>query len=288
MRRQGRWRRLLGQGLLALGLAGGAGCINCLHPVRPPRPEVIEPCQVLPKACRSQVYVFFVNGLDPLNKDNLTGVRDYVQALGFIKTYYGQIYHVFWFDDEIRRLHQEVPDARFVLVGYGRGANMVRSMAHTLQADDVPIDVLMYLGGESMKPGPCHPPENVHRVINIMACGAGQGCHDLGDSGAGVETICVTDVGQAGLPTHPETLDILTRELMAVAATVPVVMPKEEPLPPQLEEAPTPRPVQPQSSKQRDEWDFLKPVSQLKMPGSEPATNEPPVAKPARDSMVAK
>ena len=46
-----------------------------------------------------------------------------------------------------------------------------------------------------------------------MAGRGGLGSHGLGENaGDEVENVWVTDVCQAGLPTHPETLDILTRE----------------------------------------------------------------------------
>src|SRR5438034_10131305 len=87
-------------------VAANAGCLGFLHPVDMPyAKQLTEPCQSVPRCCRDHVYIFMVNGLDPWNYGNLTGVRDYIQELGFNKTYYGQVYHVWWFNAEIRRIH---------------------------------------------------------------------------------------------------------------------------------------------------------------------------------------
>src|SRR5437763_11677820 len=88
----------LGGLLLALTLLGSTGCLSFCHPIDPIAPEQAAPAQALPEACRHHVYVFFIHGLDPLDFANLSGVRDYVQSLGFIKTYYGQLYHLWYFE----------------------------------------------------------------------------------------------------------------------------------------------------------------------------------------------
>src|SRR5437764_243197 len=49
----------------------------------------------------SYVYVFVVNGLDPLNYGNLTGLRDHIRALGFEHVFFGQLYHAGWIKKEI-------------------------------------------------------------------------------------------------------------------------------------------------------------------------------------------
>ena len=107
-----RLQRGLGRWLLAGGLmAGMSGCLSGLHPIADPEADLVEACKVVPKCCRGHVFVFLLNGADPINKDNLSGVRDYLIGLGFEKVYYGQVYHACWFKKEIRRLHEEDPDA---------------------------------------------------------------------------------------------------------------------------------------------------------------------------------
>src|SRR2546422_4435526 len=126
------YRRTVLACLLAAVLAS-TGCMSFVHPVDVPPEAQAEPCQVPPTCSRDHVYVFFIHGLDPLDIANLNGVRDYVHKLGFHKTYYGQLYHKAYFEKKAISIHKEDPDARFVLVGFSFGANMVRSIAQALK-----------------------------------------------------------------------------------------------------------------------------------------------------------
>jgi hypothetical protein len=219
------------QGLLALILAAGSGCLGFLHPVAPPAPELVAPCQALPKCCKDHVYVFFLNGCDLLNCGNLTGLRDFVQCLGFTKTYHGQLYHVWWFEKEICRLHREDPCAHFVLAGPGRGGSVLQDVARSALARGIWIDRVICLGGS--------PPEESPAVEGSLP-------PPLYLPGA-------TDCG---------TPERLAQELMLVAATVPVEAPK--PVAPPREEAPTPHPMKVRNVAPPTGWDFLSPVSRLK------------------------
>jgi hypothetical protein len=261
MVQQGGWPRLLARCVLAAGLLGNAGCLGFLHPVDMPyAKQLTEPCQAVPKCCRDHVYVFMVNGLDPWNYGNLTGVRDYIQELGFNKTYYGQVYHVWWFNAEIRRIHQQDPHAHFAIVGFSVGANLAHTMADAVHKDGVMIDLFVLLSGNHIvKALPQDRPENVGRIINILASGTMQSFGERDWA----ENVRLDDAWHFDSPTHHYSLETLSQELSALAATVPVIEPVEQQIKP-LEETPTPRPLKKiEETAQRDEWDFLKPVSQL-------------------------
>lgn len=264
MRRQGRLRRVLGRALLALGLAGGPGCLSFVHPIDHGCPELVEACRVQPKCARDHVHVFFVHGMDPFDCANLEGVRDYVNALGFHKTYYGQLYHTWQFEKALCEVHRADPEARFVLVGFSFGANMARNIAQEAKKDGILIDLLVYLGGNTLKDTPGDQPENVCRILNVLAA---SGCIWNGDTMRRAENIEVPGVWHFGSPSHPCTLRALARELAEVAARVPVAAPAA-PAPAWPEAAPTPRPVTSQKPAPRDEWDFLKPASHLGAPAS--------------------
>src|SRR5262249_14970241 len=134
--------------------------------------QVAEPCQAVPKACRGHVHVFLMNGLDPMNYGNLIGLRDYLQELGFCKTYYGQLYHLWWFESEIRRLHTEDADAHFALIGFSLGSNVVYEIARAVERYGVHIDLLVFLSGNHFaSPMPHRRPENVGKVVNLLASG---------------------------------------------------------------------------------------------------------------------
>jgi hypothetical protein len=245
MKEAARWNREILRFLLGAAVATGSGCLGYLNPVDSPVPEVKHSCCHLPKYERDHVYIFFLNGIDPVNYGNLTGIRDYVQDLGFHKTYYGQLYHVSYFAEEIRGIHQHEPDAHFVLVGLGRGARKIRDLAQTVKAEGIPIDLMVYLDAKL--------PEGVG-IENGPVLGHfhnEQFCSETGQQ---------QDLWLFGNPTCRQTLELLAHQLGQIAAAIPVVETAEPaPMPRMLDEEPTPRPVQRQDPVQRDEWDFLKP-----------------------------
>jgi hypothetical protein len=277
MKRHGCWRRWA-RWLVAAGLLSGPGCMCYLHPLDSPSAVLAEPCSGVPKGARDHVYVFLVHGMDPLDYANLTGLRDFIQDLGFRNTYLGQLYHPPYLYRQILRVHQEDPDARFVLIGFSFGANMVRYLAQDMKAHDIPVDLLVYLGGNTLHNNDYDQPENVKRILNILASGAIW----HGDTMDRAENIQVTDVWHFGSPTHPRTVELLSRELAVVAASVPVEVPADPE--PEPETGPTPRPVTAQAPAHGEEWDFLKPVGHLSLlPGAAaaPAANPVPLPRPA-------
>ena len=243
-----RWvRGLMGRWVVATGLFGAPGCMPFLHTIDAPPVERVTACKAAPSCCRNHVYVFLVHGLDPFDWANMAGLRDHIQGLGFRKTYYGQMYHTPRFEKEIRRLRQEDPEARFVLIGFSFGANMVRHLANQARAEDIPIDLLVYMGGNTLKNEPRDQPDNAGRVVNILASGAVW-------NGAWMdraENIHEQDVYHFGTPSHPYTLEVLSRELVAVAGHVSVA---ETDIPAWPE---GPAPDLPA------EWAFLRPVARL-------------------------
>ncbi len=237
MHGKARARRWLSRGLVALVLMTGPGCLSFLHPIDPPVNDHVACCKSLSSCCRNHVYIFFIHGLDPLDYANLSGVRDYVQSLGFIKTYYGQLYHTHYFEKELRRIHEEDCDARFVLVGFSFGANMVRNVAQAVKSDGIFIDLLVYLGGNTLENRPKDRPENVGHIVNILATG----CIWNGDHLDDATNLNYDDVWHFGSPSHLQTLQVLAEQLAIVAGRVPVAEPEAA----ATEEA-------------SGEWDFLK------------------------------
>jgi hypothetical protein len=256
---------MLGSWLIVAALASASGCFH-LQAFQAADAACVEACHVLPQCARSHVYIFLVNGVDPINCANLTGMRDYLQSLGFIKTYYGQLYHTHYYTKEIRRLHCEDPDARFVLIGFSCGATTVRIIAQSVKHDGISIDLLVYVSGACLKNAPRDYPENVHRVINIQA----DSCIGYTPSLNGAENTRLCKVGHFAAPSHHFTQETLVRELTAIAGTVPV--PPLQVVPPTEEEVPpTPRPLGKPAESRSDDWDFLKPSSHLggRMPAAE-------------------
>jgi hypothetical protein len=284
MAQQGCWGRRVLSCLSAGVLLVNSGCLSFLNAVhKPPAEEAVLSCLEVPKPCRDHVHIFLVHGMDPLDSANLAGVRDYLHSLGFNQVYYGQLYHTGHFKKEVRRIHREDAEARFALIGFSFGANMVRNIAQDAKADGIHIDLLVYLGGNTLDNIPHDRPENAGHIVNILA----KGCIWNGAQLDGAENINVPDVYHFGSPTHPATLQMLNRELARIAVAVPIV---EIQPPPQIPEdaEPTPRPIQlpAASASASGEWDFLKPVARLELPESIPSKSAPVMAAPGEVSAI--
>lgn len=254
MGKRNRWRNGM-CGLLLGWLALVPGCMYCRYTLPPMEKERIDYCASLPQPCRSRVFVFFLQGSDPLGCSNLWGLREHLHSLGFIKTYYGYWHHVPHFGSEIRRLRQEDPETRFVLIGFGKGGNAARDLAASLQGEGIGIDLLVYLGSATIHGQSSPRPENVVQVVNIRGQGCWQG-KELSDA----SNLVLPATWHYGAAVHPMTIDVLTQELVAVACRVPYIEPVPPALPPS-ETAPQPRREHRTPPKaERDEWDFLKPA----------------------------
>ena len=191
--------RRLGEMLLVAGLGASSGCMSCFNPVAAPPVDCVTACCALPKMERNHVYVFMMNGLDPVNCCNLTGVRDCVQKLGFIKTYYGQPVHYYWFASEIRRLSDEDPDARFVLVGSQFGANVLDQVARDLESDGVTFDLAFLLDGGMLSCDEGKRPTNILQTVNVWSGKAILKGKQL----PGAENLCVPEASVFGCGPHP-------------------------------------------------------------------------------------
>jgi hypothetical protein len=262
-------RRRLGAAFAAALLLGAAGC-HSIDPAGPDLREHVTCCSELARPCRNHVYVFLVHGMDPLDFANLSGVRDYIQSLGFIKTYYGQLYHTWYFERELKRIHEEDPLARFVLIGFSFGANMVRDVARDAKKDGITIDLLVYLGGNTLENRPEDRPDNALKIVNILA----SGCIWNGDTLDGALNLHYSDVWHFGSPSHHHTLKVLAEELSVVADRVPLIVETvAHSVPAGPEEVPPPKDAA------RDEWDFLKPDG---LSGGYPAVHAKPVDQSLR------
>jgi hypothetical protein len=263
------WTRNLVCGLLAACLLSEAGCLSCCHPIAAPEVEQLETCQAVSKLARQHVYVFLLNGIDPVCFCNLAGVHDYLIQLGFTKVYYGELYHVFWFNKEIRKIHKEDDNARIVLVGHGLGANLARSLARDLNDENIPINLLVYVDGNTLT-NPDDRSANVEKAITVLPPGWPLKAEELDDT----QNVHIGG-SHFSAPTDRQTLDVLTHELMELASAVPVKLPEQPTSTPPYEMTPTPRPVTPTQTTTRDEWDFLKPSSTLS--STSPVQYPPPV-----------
>ena len=262
-----RWLHLLGSCGLALMLCIQAGCLQMLHPLDPLPPEEVRDILQVPVACKNGVYIFLLHGIDPFDIANFAGVRDYVQSLGYIKTYYGQPYYASYFEKEILALREREPNARIVLVGFSYGAGLVRDIACGVGERGIDIDLLVYVDGVEMDGRPLVKPTNVRKVVNILAYNR-RDKHNVAEA----ENIRYNDVWHYGTVTHPQTLRMLVRELGEVALRFPVVTEAPPVVPGVI--VPTPEMLpQPKQASKLGEWDFLLPDGKSGgVAGSKPMT----------------
>src|ERR1019366_5691092 len=137
-----------------------SGCASCLNPVSPIPDDAVGRSAALPQACRNHVYIFLLCGQGPLDLGNMGGIRESLISLGYIKTYCGESCYSGYYKDEILRLHREDESARFVVVGYGLGANTAAELTEAVRADGATIDLLAYCGGITISNDPKYRPGN--------------------------------------------------------------------------------------------------------------------------------
>ena len=131
---------------------------------------------MLQKPCAAQdhVYIFAINGLDPLCIGNFNGLCACLKEHGYVNTFFAQLYTGTETADRIRadssRLRSQGPC--IVLMGYSMGCNRVRSVAHRLAENGIQVELLIYLFGNTLFDSPRNSPDNVCRILNL-------GCHGV-------------------------------------------------------------------------------------------------------------
>src|SRR4051812_23435403 len=97
-----KWRSL-GNLLLTAGFAASPGCMTLGPKPLDLPPECVQACQGLPCCSRGKVFVFLIDGFDPLDVCGRATVRRTLVDLGFPRIYDGHFYLAAWFADEMRR-----------------------------------------------------------------------------------------------------------------------------------------------------------------------------------------
>ncbi len=226
--------------LAAVGLTAGCSCSHIW--TAPPVPaDVAEAIASVSCASRCHVYIFFVQGHDPVDCVGLEDLKEAAHCLGFDKAWFAPCWYEAKFKKEIARIHHDDPQAHFVLVGYGHGVHTAADLAETVAAQGVNIDLMLCIGKL------VEHPNGVLRKVAVLAGCPHEECPD----------VYYVDTHTHKLPGHPQTAEVLAHELLCIAASIP----SAHDLPPMIyPQEPTPHPM-PKADTARDEWDFLKPAS---------------------------
>jgi len=253
--------------MVGLLLLSTPGCLSYLNPIKPPTCELRQNCEQIPTPSRQRVYVVLINGSDPLCCGNLTGVREYLNSLGFVKSYFAQLYHEKCLLDELREVRLSDPDARFAIVGFEHGAGPARKLANKATEEGMPIDLLVYLQPKLLLKSTPEAVVPVRRLITIQTEQASAKTATELEKG---EIISVPCWSRYGVPTHPAALELLATELSHLAMTVTHTSYNANPKSTLLDDpAPSPRAVTAKRSVTPDQWDFLLPVSRWKAQDSQ-------------------
>jgi hypothetical protein len=182
--------------------------------------DVPEPGPASPCASREHVFVYLLNGLDPLGLGDLRGVAEAIRGWGFPHTHYGQFFHYRRFQADIECVHATDPGARFVIIGFSAGAIAGQRLTWELLRHGVPVHLQVYLDGKWVRRswpedevGPPPP------TVNVIAPGYAWSAASL----PWAQNLCLTEGWHFGAPTNAQTLDLLACRLNAIAAAPPTV-----------------------------------------------------------------
>jgi hypothetical protein len=133
------------------------------------------------------------------------------------------MHHANLFRQRIRAVRQLDPGARIVVVGFSTGANCVRKLAHELKEDGVRLDLLVYLGGDTIRNAPQSRPENAANILNINGHGMVFHGRDLFFCGEDLDGAWNhrLDARHMTLPSRAETAELLVQYLAAIAQQLP-------------------------------------------------------------------
>jgi hypothetical protein len=218
----------LGGAARAEPLFATAGTGTILHPLQEPERLHIPSCyQDGLHRCRPEhVYIFGINGLNPMCLGNFNGMLNYFRKYGFKNTHFGQMYNYYWYASAIREVRQSDPDARIVLIGFSLGSNSVRNVANQLCQEGVKVDLLIYLVGDFIWNTSKSFPSNVCRVVNIRAQGIIFCGGDLFFNGAEIDGAVNyrLDCRHILVPSRRKALELVMDELL-MQACFPAVAP---------------------------------------------------------------
>lgn len=196
--------------LLAIAaiLLGSTGCLSCGHHCHQ-YARTAGPENDIPTVQRNGVYVFAMSSLNPVSMVALDTLREQLSQQGYAKVATGQTIHALWMASEMRRIHEDEPDAVFVVMGFESAASAASRLAEKAQAEGLPVaGVVVITSGETSATASPH--------IRTLAIGPGSS-----ESGH-LESVPVTDVASFGLATDTRTVQAIGRLLGDAAGTVPL------------------------------------------------------------------
>jgi hypothetical protein len=223
------------------------GCHHFTHST----PAEWRPSDHVPDESKSCVFIFLIDSNNPLATTNLAGVREFLHHIGFGKTFEGQPCHVSYFIEKMQSIQARCGSARFVVIGWDSGAEAAQELAAAGIALGLPMELAIYL-----EPGEIEDwadPESIAATFTVRA-------EDLNADGSDKK------VRRSDVPTHPQTLELIERELTLIGFTVPPPPRPDAPRVLLVEPIPPPRKTAPRPRELSDDWQFLRPKHPWQQP----------------------
>ncbi len=226
-------------------LFSAPGCICCNHQAYGAARDVGPECTV-PLVERQKTYLFMVNGVTPGGSCGLEGLRDELAGQGYSKVGYGQLVHVHWMAQEIRRIQTCDPTARFVVLGFDAGGPAAAWLANDVAKSGVTVDALVLLDPV----GKCAM-TSANRQTLVITSTAKAPIHELAN------LVTVPEAGHFTLPTHPKTVAAVTELLGSVASRTQEGVLTTTVIEWTYEHAPPARPISVSGPDTPPEWNFM-------------------------------
>ncbi len=195
--------------------------LSFVHPVQKPDDAFVERCRQLSPEQKQRIHIFACNGLDPFCLGNLNGFCHAVRSLGFENIYFGQLWEPAAIERKIVAVKQSDPNAQIVLLGYSAGANDARRICNRLKQQSIRVELLAYIGGDTIRDVPDSRPENARRILNITGHGFVPSGGDLFFNGEEISgaTNARLDERHILLPSRSTALDMFLTQLVEVAGS---------------------------------------------------------------------
>jgi hypothetical protein len=168
-----------------------------------------------------QMYVFVINGVDPLWMAGLKRLGDQIRQCGYPNTKVIGLHEASVAEKEIRCLYRANPTARFTLIGYSAGTYVVKAMAGRLVRDGVPVAMVGYVGGDYLRDSSATQLTGVGRVVNVTGDGyllTGKNLLFNGTCISGAKNVRLAGTRHFNLPNHPSTYAALIEGLNEASA----------------------------------------------------------------------
>jgi pimeloyl-ACP methyl ester carboxylesterase len=194
------------------------GDLGFVHALEKPAADVDQLGEQVPQEIKDHTWLFFINGLDPYYLANFRAQCQHLKLLGYNHAYCGQMNHTELFRKMIPQVRRDDPQARVVVVGYSLGANLARSLANQLKEEGVRLDLVVYLGGDTVWNDDASRPANVGRIVNITGHASILLGYDLVLKGNDIKGASNhrLDARHFLLPTRAETAELLVRNIAAL------------------------------------------------------------------------